>query len=155
MARRGPAGAPTSRVSTGSTRRSSASRRWRRGCWTRSSVCCWRRAGEALEEAGIDPEVLKGSRAGVFAGISSSEYRELLSADGAEVSTLYAATGTSHSTAIGRVAFTLGLEGPAIAVDTACSSSLVALHQAVMSLQCSETDLALAGGVERDPVPPC
>ena len=102
---------------------------------------------EALEEAGIDPEVLKGSRAGVFAGISSSEYRELLSADGAEVSTLYAATGTSHSTAIGRVAFTLGLEGPAIAVDTACSSSLVALHQAVMSLQRGESDLALAGGV--------
>ena len=103
---------------------------------------------EALEEAGIDPAGLKGSRAGVFAGIGASDYRDLLSANvGNELSTFYVATGTASSTAIGRVAFTLGLEGPAIAVDTACSSSLVALHQAVVSLQRGESDLALAGGV--------
>ena len=102
---------------------------------------------EALEEAGIDPAALKGSRAGVFAGISANDYLELLSAATGEPAGLYAATGTSHSTAIGRIAFTLGLEGPALAVDTACSSSLVALHQAVASLQRGESDLALAGGV--------
>ena len=103
---------------------------------------------EALEEAGIDPAGLRGSRTGVFAGISSNDYQENLSPDGGDdVLTLYTATGSSHSTAIGRIAFTLGLEGPALAVDTACSSSLVALHQAVASLQRGESDLALAGGV--------
>ena len=143
-----PVGGRSSTASTGSMRRSSGLRRWRRGCWTRSSVCCWRRAGEALEEAGIDPAGLKGSRAGVFAGIGASDYRDLLSASaGNDLSTFYVATGTASSTAIGRVAFTLGLEGPAIAVDTACSSSLVAVHQAVVSLQRGESDLALAGGV--------
>ena len=103
---------------------------------------------EALEEAGIDPAGLRGSRTGVFAGISSNDYQEYVSpGGGSDVLTLYTATGSSHSAAIGRIAFTLGLEGPAIAVDTACSSSLVALHQAVVSLQRGESDLALAGGV--------
>ena len=102
---------------------------------------------EALEEAGIDAAGLRGSRAGVFAGICSNDYRDLFSADDGDPATFYMATGSGYSTAIGRVAFTLGLEGPAIAVDTACSSSLVALHQAVVSLQRGEVDLALAGGV--------
>ena len=102
---------------------------------------------EALEEAGIDAAGLRGSRAGVFAGICSNDYRELFSADDGDPAIFYMATGSGYSTAIGRVAFTLGLEGPAIAVDTACSSSLVALHQAVVSLQRGEVDLALAGGV--------
>ena len=107
---------------------------------------------EALEDAGIDPGRLQGSRTGVYAGISASDYRELLDFDrhdGAEG--LYAATGISFSTAIGRVAFALGLEGPAIAVDTACSSSLVAIHQAAAALQRGEADLALAGGVNAIP----
>ena len=102
---------------------------------------------EALEEAGVDPEGLQGSRTGVFAGVSTSDYRDVLSAGPRELADFYTITGNSHSTAIGRVAFTLGLEGPAIAVDTACSSSLVAVHQAVVSLQRGESDLALAGGV--------
>ena len=102
---------------------------------------------EALEEAGIDPEGLQGSRTGVFAGVSTNDYRDVLSTGPRELADFYTITGNSHSTAIGRVAFTLGLEGPAIAVDTACSSSLVALHQAVVSLQRGESDLALAGGV--------
>ena len=104
----------------------------------------------ALEDAGIDPERLAGSRTGVYAGISNNEYRSLIleTSDTAEpAASLYAVTGTSFNTAIGRVAFALGLEGPAIAVDTACSSSLVALHQAVSGLQRGEADLALAGGV--------
>ena len=107
---------------------------------------CWR----ALEDAGMDPARLKGSRTGVYAGISNNEYRGLIletaSPDEPAVS-LYSVTGTSFNTAIGRVAFALGLEGPALALDTACSSSLVAIHQAVTGLQRGEAELALAGGV--------
>ena len=107
----------------------------------------------ALEDAGIDPELLKESRTGVYAGISNNDYRGLIleaseNAGPAEpAASLYAVTGTSLNTAIGRVAFALGLGGPAMAVDTACSSSLVATHQAVTGLQRGDADLALAGGV--------
>ena len=105
---------------------------------------------QALEDAGIDPDRLKGSRTGVYAGISNNEYRALVldGNDTAEpAASLYSVAGTSFNTAIGRVAFALGLQGPALAVDTACSSSLAAVHQAVVGLQRGEADLALAGGV--------
>ena len=104
----------------------------------------------ALEDAGIDPDRLHGSRTGVYAGISNNEYRALVAeATGTlePTASLYSVTGTSFNTAIGRVAYALGLQGPAIALDTACSSSLVAVHQAVAGLQRDEADLALAGGV--------
>ena len=107
----------------------------------------------ALEDAGIDPDLLKDSPTGVYAGISNNDYRGLIleareNAGPAEpAASLYAVTGTSLNTAIGRVAFALGLGGPAMAVDTACSSSLVATHQAVAGLQRGDADLALAGGV--------
>ena len=104
----------------------------------------------ALEDAGMDPDRLKGSRTGVYAGISNHDYRSLIMA-GREVTepaaSLYAVSGTSFNTAIGRVAFALDLGGPAMALDTACSSSLVAIHQAASALQRGEADLALAGGV--------
>ena len=102
----------------------------------------------ALEDAGVNPEGLRGSRTGVYAGIMGNDYAYLLRhgehepAHGA-----YLATGSGFSSAIGRVSFALGLQGPALAVDTACSSSLVAIHQAVAALQRGEADLALAGGV--------
>ncbi len=105
---------------------------------------------QALEDAGIDPDMLKGSRTGVYAGISNNEYRNLVldvSDTSEPAASLYSVTGTSFNTAIGRVSYALGLEGPAIALDTACSSSLVAIHQAVSGLQRGEADLALAGGV--------
>jgi len=105
---------------------------------------------QALEDAGMDPERLKGSRTGVFAGISNNEYRGLIlnSSDTSEpAESLYSVTGTSFNTAIGRVSFVMGLEGPALSIDTACSSSLVAVHQAAAALQRGEADLALAGGV--------
>ena len=107
----------------------------------------------ALEDAGIDPEGLKDSLTGVYAGISNNDYRGLIleateNAGPAEpAASLYAVTGTSLNTAIGRVAYALGLGGPAMAVDTACSSSLVATHQAVTGLQRGDADIALAGGV--------
>jgi len=104
----------------------------------------------ALEDAAIDPAGLKGSRTGVFAGISNNDYRDMV-IDTPEtvdpVAGFYAVTGTALNTAIGRVSFALGLEGPSMAIDTACSSSLVAIHQAVTALERHEVDLALAGGV--------
>ena len=103
---------------------------------------------EALEDAGLDPGSLRGSLTGVYAGIMNRDYERLatLAEEGGGRSA-YVTTGTGHATAIGRVSFALGLQGPAIAVDTACSSSLVAIHQAAAALRQGEAELALAGGV--------
>ena len=108
---------------------------------------CW----QALEDAGIAPDQLRGSRTGVYTGISNMEYRPLaLDSDNpdAPAANLYALTGTTLNSVSGRVSYVLGLEGPTMAVDAACSSSLVAVHQAITGLQQGEADLALAGGVQ-------
>ncbi|MFJ1584959.1 type I polyketide synthase [Streptomyces sp. NPDC088197] len=104
--------------------------------------CTW----ELFERAGIDPLSVKGSPTGTFIGFSSADYGWELPAIPEEVEGYYA-TGNFASVMSGRVAYTFGLEGPAISVDTACSSSLVAMHLAAGALRSRECSLAVAGGV--------
>jgi acyl transferase domain-containing protein/acyl carrier protein len=104
---------------------------------------CW----EGLEHAGQAPDRLAGSDTGVFIGMSTWEYADLVRTVLGRQLDFFAATGTAHNTAAGRISYTLGLRGPCFVVDTACSSSLVAVHLACESLRRGESRLALAGGV--------
>ncbi|GAA1934699.1 hypothetical protein GCM10009738_03230 [Kitasatospora viridis] len=106
---------------------------------------CW----EALEDAGIAPGSLRGSDTGVYAGITALGYR-VGEQDGAGG---FGITGTTASVASGRVAYSLGLQGPAVSIDTACSSSLTAIHLAAQALRSGECGIALAGGVTVMPNP--
>ena len=103
---------------------------------------CW----EALEDAAIAADQLRHSPTGIFVGMSTNDYT-LLDSDGTLDRDHYALLGNMQSVAVGRVAYILGLQGPAIQLDTACSSSLVAIHLACHSLRNGESKLALAGGV--------
>ncbi|MCA9491888.1 MAG: acyltransferase domain-containing protein, partial [Myxococcales bacterium] len=104
-------------------------------------------AWEGLEHAGLAPDRQAGSRTGVYVGLSLSDYgrRHFLGPDAARIGA-YAGTGSLLSVAAGRIAYILGLAGPALVVDTACSSSLVSIALAVRALRAGEIDRALAGG---------
>jgi acyl transferase domain-containing protein/SAM-dependent methyltransferase len=103
-------------------------------------------AWEALENAGHAPAALAGTRTGVYLGIANGDYGRALFAHPAAIDP-YFSTGTAFSIASGRLAYFLGLHGPAVSIDTACSSSLVSIHLACQGLRLGECDLALAGGV--------
>ncbi|PAK03398.1 hybrid non-ribosomal peptide synthetase/type I polyketide synthase [Burkholderia ubonensis] len=103
---------------------------------------------EALEHAGIPIDSLKGSRTGVFVGITTNDYANLqLRNGGGSGIDGYFFTGNPLNTAAGRISYGLGLQGPSMAIDTACSSSLTAIHTASQNLRTGECDLAIAGGV--------
>ena len=102
---------------------------------------------ESIEHAGIADEQLAASSTGVFLGLCNSDHFLRLLHRGADTIDAYLASGNAPSVAAGRIAYSLGLQGPALAVDTSCSSSLVALHLACRSLRAGETRLALVCGV--------
>ncbi len=97
----------------------------------------------ALEDAGLDPAPLKGTNTGVYAGVTTGDYRDLAAAMGHGHGYL----GTTMSVTAGRISFALGLTGPAVPLDMACASSLVAVHQAAAAVRQGEVELALVGGV--------
>lgn len=101
---------------------------------------------EALEDAGIPANELRGTSTGVYLGSSNNDYGMLITADPAEAHP-YALTGTSSAVIPNRVSYAFDFRGPSVNIDTACSSSLVSVHHAVKGLRSGEADVAIAGGV--------
>ncbi|WP_309891776.1 SDR family NAD(P)-dependent oxidoreductase [Archangium sp.] len=102
---------------------------------------------EALEDAGVPLEVIRGSRTGVFVGMMTLDYQQLSMESPVEKLDIYTSTGIGACFGSGRLSHLLGFEGPSLSTDAACSSSLVALHLACQGLRARECDLAVAGGV--------
>ena len=103
-------------------------------------------AWHAMEDAGIAADGLRDSNTGIFLGLSNIDYFRAAFADDLKVDA-YSGSGNALSMAAGRLAYTLGVHGPALTVDTSCSSSLTAVHLACESLRAGESELALAGRV--------
>lgn len=103
-------------------------------------------AWRTLEDAGRSAAELKGTRTGVYVGVSWHDYEIRRKEHGAGA-TQHSATGNALDVVAARVSYYLGLKGPSLAVETGCSSSLVALHLAVQALRNGDLDGAFVGGV--------
>lgn len=104
---------------------------------------------EALEDAGIPPNTLSGSNAGVFMGICSNDYAWKLVKQETDKIDIYLGSGNAYSPIAGRVSYLLDIHGPSLAIDTACSSSLTSTHVAVNAIRMGECDVAIVGGIQR------
>ncbi|WP_327028959.1 type I polyketide synthase [Micromonospora sp. NBC_01740] len=108
---------------------------------------------EAFERAGIDPATVRGDRVGIWSGMMYDHYSTQFLGDMPTSVEGTLMVSSVPSVLSGRVAYTFGLEGPAVTLDTACSSSLVALDLAVQALRSGDCPMALAGGVTVMAVP--
>jgi polyketide synthase PksN len=102
---------------------------------------------KAVEDSGHKVSELSGTKTGVFVGVATNDYIDVMNTSGAVLDG-YSASGNSHSVLANRVSFLLGLRGPSAPLDTACSSSLVALHRALESIHTGSCDMAIVGGVQ-------
>src|SRR6266508_1378259 len=101
---------------------------------------------KAVEDSGQKVSDLSGTKTGVFVGVATNDYIDVMNGRGIALDG-YSASGNSHSVLANRVSFLLGLRGPSAPIDTACSSSLVALHRAIESIHTGSCDMAIVGGV--------
>lgn len=101
---------------------------------------------KTMENAGYQAADLSGTKTGLFVGLASMDYLDLMRINNIEVQA-QTASGLSHCILANRISYLLNLRGPSEAFDTACSSSLVAVHKAIQSIGNGECDLAFAGGV--------
>ncbi len=101
---------------------------------------------ETIEDSGYRASSLSGTQTGLFVGVATSDYEELLKDNLIDISA-HTSTGMFHSILANRISYLLNLHGPSEPIDTACSSSLVAIHRAINAIQNDECDLAIAGGV--------
>ncbi len=103
---------------------------------------------EAFEDGGQTMERIRGSRTGVFVGISTTDYAALqVDRDGHNMADVYSATGSALSIAANRISYCFDLRGPSLAMDTACSSALTACHVGCQSLWRGDCNMAVVAGV--------
>ena len=105
------------------------------------------RSFEALHGASFQRTSLMDLVAGVFLGVAANDFAEVVRTTPSLARSVYAATGSSHSVASGRISFVLGMQGPCVSYDTACSAALAANHAALRALQHRECVAALSVGV--------
>ena len=102
---------------------------------------------QCIENSGTAVSALSGTKTGLFVGVATNDYTDLLSRHEIAIDA-YTSTGNSHSVLVNRISFLLNLHGPSAPLDTACSSSLVATHRALESMHVGSCDMAIVGGVQ-------
>ena len=104
--------------------------------------CVW----HTIEQAGYNPKNLRGSQTGLYVGVETFDYNDLMAQNHVPIEA-YTTTGLAPSMVANRISFLLDFHGPSASVATACSSSLVAIHQAIRAIHQGDCTLAIAGGV--------